>query len=166
MAEKCGAETTQGHPCQNPAASCPWHGEDATAEPRQTLLEEEPSIAQVVAGELQNEKTVPEACAEANISINQYNKWYARGADDDAEDVFRNFRRECRRARMIAAGSDRDNLKNLAREAGDTRTLWKAHMQQYGDIYAEEGSEETTGIPFAVPDELIEEWQREAHAQN
>jgi predicted transcriptional regulator len=26
--DKCGAETTSGDPCQNPAASCPWHDDD------------------------------------------------------------------------------------------------------------------------------------------
>jgi len=160
--EKCGAETTKGRPCQNDADSCPWHGDDATATPRKTLLEEEPHIADLVAGELQNESTVPEACAEAGISVKQYNDWYARGKNDDAKEVFCEFRREARRARMVAAGSDRENVKGTAQEQGDARTLWKAHMQQYGDIYAEEGADETGGVPFAVPEELIEEWQLEA----
>jgi len=163
MSDKCGAETTDGTPCENPAESCPWHGEDATAEPRKTLLEEEPQITVLVAGELANEKTVPEACAEADIKIDQYKKWYARGAEEDAKEVFRTFRTEARRARMIAAGSDRQNVKDHAEETGNSRVLWKAHMQQYGDIYAEEGDEPTAEtVPFAVPDELIEKWQAEA----
>jgi len=160
--ELCGAETTQGHSCQNKAGSCPWHGEDSTAQPRQTLLEEEPHIAELVAGELQNESTVPEACAEAGISVKQYHDWYGRGKEDDAKDIFREFRSEAKRARMVAAGSDRRNVKDTAQEQGDARTLWKAHMQQYGDIYAEEGAEEKATMPFAVPDELIKEWQLEA----
>jgi hypothetical protein len=28
MTKKCGAETSKGEPCQNPADSCPWHGVD------------------------------------------------------------------------------------------------------------------------------------------
>jgi hypothetical protein len=161
--DKCGAETTQGHPCQNPADSCPWHGPDATAEPRKTALEEQPEITHLVAGELQNESTVPEACAEADISVNQYKDWYARGNNPDAKEIFTTFRTECRRARMVAAGSDREQVKNTAREQGDARTLWKAHMQQYGDIYAEEGVEDMGALPFAIPEELIEEWQSETH---
>ncbi len=161
MTEMCGAETTQGHPCQNNADSCPWHGDDASADPRKTLLEEEPSITELVAGELQRESTVPEACAEANISVDQYKKWYARGNKDDAKEIFCTFRTECRRARMVAAGSDRKGVKEVAEAQGDARTLWKAHMQQYGDIYAEEGVENVPSIPFSVPDELIEEWQSE-----
>lgn len=159
--EKCGAETTQGTPCQNDAESCPWHGEDATAEPRKTLLEQEPEILHLVTGELQNESTVPEACAEAKISVDQYHRWYGRGKNDDAKDIFQDFRKKCRRARMIAAGSDREHVKNKAEEEGDTRTLWKAHMQQYGDIYAEEGADPTDAIGFAVPDELVNQWQQQ-----
>lgn len=157
----CGADTSKDRPCQNPADSCPWHGDDATAEPRQTLLEEKPEIAEIVAGELQNAHTVPKACAEANISTDQYHDWYHRGKADDAKEVFREFRKQCRRARMIAASTDRNSVKEIAREKGDARTLWKAHMQQYGDIYAEEGAEETAALPFNIPDELIEEWQSE-----
>lgn len=161
MADKCGAETTDGTPCENPADSCPWHGEDATAEPRKTLLEEEPSITELIAGELQNESTVPEACAEAGISVKQYKDWYSRGKEDGAKEVFRSFRTEARRARMVAAGSDRQSVKDFAKEQGDTRTLWKAHMQQYGDIYAEEGADETMQAPFAIPEDLIEQWQQQ-----
>lgn len=161
--EFCGHETTDGTPCENPKESCPWHGEDATGEPRGTLLEEEEHITELIAGELQNEATVPEACAEAGISVKQYHDWYGRGRDEDAKEIFREFRRKARRARMVAAGSDRKGVKEKAEEEGDTRTLWKAHMQQYGDIYAEEGSEPASeGVPFSVPDELIEKWQQEA----
>jgi len=28
MEDKCGAETTDGTPCENPAESCPWHDTD------------------------------------------------------------------------------------------------------------------------------------------
>lgn len=161
----CGStNTTSGEPCQfSPGESCPWHDVDEPPRTRITLLEEEPHITELVAGELQNESTVPEACAEAGISVSQYEKWYARGRDEDADDIFRDFRRECRRARMIAAGSDRETVKRHARENGDTRTLWKAHMQQYGDIYAEEGAEPAAEtVPFGVPDDLIEKWRHEA----
>lgn len=161
----CGStNTTSGEPCQfSPGESCPWHNTDDPSEMRKTLLEEEPQLVDLVAGELANEKTVPEACAEANISIDQYKKWYARGDNDDAKEIFCTFRTECRRARMIAAGSDRNSVKQEAKENGDTRTLWKAHMQQYGDIYAEEGAEPGgEGIPFAVPDELVDKWRQEA----
>lgn len=142
----CGYDdTTTGHPCQWPHGrdSCPWHDIDGEPPTRSSLLEEEPPIKDLVAGELQNESTVPEACAAAGISVDQYHRWYGKGKDDDAKEIYREFRREARRARMIAAGTDRETVKTVAEKNADARTLWKAHMQQYGDIYAEEGDEPT-----------------------
>lgn len=161
--DTCGYEdTTTGEPCKFPHGrdSCPWHDVDEPPNTRNTLLEEEPQITHLVAGELQNESTVPEACAEANISVKQYHDWYSRGRNDDADEIFREFRRECRRARMVAAGTDRQSVKEIAKQKGDSRTLWKAHMQQYGDIYAEEGGEAAPEAIISLPESVAKEWQR------
>jgi hypothetical protein len=162
----CGEETTDGTPCEwNEAekGTCPFHKTDDPPEMRRTLLEEEPQVKDLIAGELSNEKTVPEACAEAGITVKQYHDWYRRGKEDTAKDIFKDFRREARRARMIAAGTDRKTVKDVAENNDDARTLWKAHMQQYGDIYSEEGAEPTGAtIPFDLPDKLVEAWQQQA----
>lgn len=161
--DKCGAETTSGDPCKNPAESCPWHGEDAHAEPRKTLLEEQPEIKELVVGELQNGATVPEACSEAGVTKRQYYAWRRRGEEAD-KGVFRDFRDETTHARRIASREDRRDLKAKCKENDDTRTWYKLHHDQYGDTYGEEeqDSRQTGGQPFGIPDDLIDQWQQEA----
>jgi DNA-binding protein H-NS len=159
----CGAETTKGTPCKRKSGSCPWHGDDADAETRKTLLEERPEIKEIIVGELQNNATVPEACSEAGVSKRQYYFWREK-ADETDKDIFRNFRDETTRARRIASRNDRRDLKEKCKESGDTRTWYKLHHDQYGDTYGEEEREsrQTGGQPFGIPDELIEQWQQEA----
>ena len=161
--ELCGAETTQGHPCQNPAESCPWHGDGAQAEPRKTLLEEQPEIKEIIVGELQAGATVPEACAEAGVTKRQYYSW-RRKADESETDLFRDFRDETTHARRIASKEDRRNLKERCKETDDTRTWYKLHHDQYGDTYGkEEQQERETGerVTLGVPDELRNQWQQQ-----
>jgi hypothetical protein len=164
MTEKCGAPTTKDRPCQNDADSCPWHGEDATAEPRKTLLEEQPEIKEIIVGELQAGATVPEACAEAGVTKDQYYDWNRRGKESDAKDVFSNFSNETTHARRIASKEDRRNLKSTCIENDDTRTWYKLHHDQYGDTYGqEEEDDRETGerVSLAVPEELKERWQQQ-----
>ena len=155
----CGAETTKGEPCQNPADSCPWHGEDATAEPRKTLLEEQPEIKELIIGELQNGATVPEACAEAGVSTDQYYDWNRRGKENDAKEVFSEFSKETTHARRIASKEDRRDLKGMCQENGDTRTWYKLHHDQYGDTYGQESEDEREtggGIEIHVSDPITQ----------
>jgi len=162
--EICGAETTQDHPCQNPADSCPWHGENATAEPRNTLLEEQPEIKEIIVGELQAGATVPEACAEAGVTKDQYYDWNRRGKESDAKKLFSEFSKETTHARRIASKQDRHNLKQRCIENDDTRTWYKLHHDQYGDTYGQEeadGRETGDSLRLNVPDELKEQWQQQ-----
>lgn len=159
----CGStDTHDGEPCQRTAG---W-GRDADAGPcvdhadgdggtgPSTLIEQDSSIVDLVAGELQNGATVPEACAEAGISTSAYHEWRQRAEADDAADVFVEFLEETTRARRIGAKRDRERLKDLIAEEGDTRTWYKLHHDQYGDSYEEEGGDgdAAEGIPLVVPD--------------
>jgi len=140
----CGSEdTSSGEPCQfKPGGSCPWHGEDADYDTRDTMLEQAPEITQIVAGALQAGDTVPEACSEAGITKDQYYDWRSRGFDTDEDNVFAEFADEVTQARRVAGKKDRSRLKELALENGDTRTLYKIHHDQYGDAYGKENEEE------------------------
>lgn len=164
--EICGEPTGRkgnGDPCQRSAG---W-GRDVDTGPcidhtdeeeggtgRTTLLEEDESIIEVMAGALQAGATVPEACAEARITVKQYHDWRRRGDVDDADELFRKFRNETARARRVAARQDRSEVKEQAKKTGDTRTLYKIHHDQYGDTYDEEGGDgdAAEGIPLVVPD--------------
>ncbi|MFC6973638.1 hypothetical protein ACFQL1_01500 [Halomicroarcula sp. GCM10025709] len=161
--EICGStDTDSGEPCQRSAGwgrdsdtgPCIDHADEDGGTGRTSLLEQDESIIEVMAGALQAGATVPEACAEARISVDQYHKWRRRGDNDDAKELFRKFRNETARARRVAARQDRSEVKQQAKETGDTRTLYKIHHDQYGDTYDEEGGDgdAAEGIPLVVPD--------------
>ena len=121
---------------------------------RKSELHEHSEIVDLVAGELQNGATVPEACAEAGISTSSYHDWRRKGEVEDADEVFVEFLEQTTRARRIGAKRDRERLKDLIAEEGDTRTWYKLHHDQYGDSYDEEGGDgdAAEGIPLVVPD--------------
>jgi len=158
----CGEPTSSGGRCQRPegwgrdtdSGPCIDHADGEGGTGRTTLLERDSSITDVMAGELQNGATVPEACAEARITVKQYHDWRRRGGSDDAAELFRKFRKETARARRIAAKNDREELKDEAKDAKDTRTLYKLHHDQYGDTYDEEGGDgdAAEGVPLVVPE--------------
>jgi len=146
----CGStDTSSGDPCQfSPADSCPWHNEDKNPDSRNTELEDDHSIVDLVAGQLQNGDTVPEACAEANISEDQYYSWRRRGLEDDG--IFAKFRKETARARKTAGKRDRERLRRECKENGDTRTWFKLHMNQYGDTYGDEDTDMRDGTEIVL----------------
>lgn len=158
----CGEPTGNDTPCQRAAGwgrdedtgPCIDHADGEGHTGRTALLERDPSIIEVMEGELQNGATVPEACAEARITVDQYHKWRRRGEADDADELYRKFRKQTARARRIAAKRDRSNVKEIAEQTGDTRTLYKIHHDQYGDTYDEEGGDgdAADGIPLVVPE--------------
>lgn len=150
----CGCEdTTSGDPCQfTPGDSCPWHNTDKPAQNgRETILEKDPSIIDLIAGCLQNGDTVPEACAEAGISEDSYYRWQRKGKQQD-EGIYADFRKEAARARRIAGKRDREELKRACRDSDDTRTWLKLHMNQYGDVYGDEDTDMRDGTEIILHD--------------
>jgi len=157
-AEKCGADTTKGGTCENPADSCPWHNTDSNPDTRQTALEQNSDLIDHVADRLSAGDTVAEACAEVNgVSEDQYYAWRRR-ADDGG--VFAKFRKETTRARKGAGRQDRAQLQQAIRETSDTRTWYKLHMKQYGDQYGDDEMDmrEEGGVRQEIPEDLVIEW--------
>jgi len=136
------------------SAAAILNGDSSALGGRKSQLHEHSEIVDLVAGELQNGATVPEACAEAGISTSAYHKWRQKGEADNADNVFVEFLEETTRARRIGAKRDRERLKDLIADEGDTRTWYKLHHDQYGDSYDEEGGngDAAEGIPLVVPD--------------
>ena len=93
------------------------------------------------------------ASAQAS-GTSSYHEWRRQGEADDALDEFAEFLEETTRARRIGAKRDRERLKKLIAETGDTRTWYKLHHDQYGDSYDEEGGDgdAADGIPLVVPE--------------
>jgi len=169
MSDKCGAPTNDGGTCsfgaKFPDGKCGHHTQHDTAttpKGKQSLLEKDESIIDLIAGEVQNEATIGEAIAEASIPRGTHDRWMAKGKDESSKDVYQKYRSEITQARKIAKKNDRKRIEKDAIDQGDLRLRWKIHMQQYGDAYegditaTDEGS-----VPFAIPEELIDEWQQQ-----
>jgi len=156
--DKCGHLTTKGTPCQNPAESCPWHGDNDDPDTRKTELEKDPSLVDKVSDRLAAKDTVAEACAELpGITEDQYYAWRRR-ADEDGG-VFDKFRNETTRARKGAGRQDREELKENLREGGDTHTWYKLHMKQYGDQYGDEEMDmRDDPVTVNISEDVAETW--------
>ena len=164
MPEECGERKNNGEPCTYPGkypdGKCGHHTEVEGVGDKQTLLEENPSIAELIQGEIQNGATISEACSEANISKSTHGNWMQKGKQQDASEIFQEYRKGVTRARRTAAKNERRQLKQMCAEEGDTRTFWKIHQEQYGDLYAGESEEAEDSKPiFAMPEEIAKEWQ-------
>jgi transposase-like protein len=153
MSDLCGHEdTSSGEPCKwNEAEKgpCPWHSEEADEDAGMggTLLEQDPSVIDIIEAQLQNGDTVAKACA-GDISEDQYYDWRRKGRkhkNENKDTIFANFFNATRRARKEAGQMDNDRLRAECRENGDTRTWYKLHIKQYGDMYGDKDTDMRDG---------------------
>lgn len=150
-ADLCGAPTSKGGECQNPADSCPWHNVDETPPRHQSNLERNPDLVDLVADRLSAGDTVAEACAEVDgITEEAYYRYRRRGQKDDSKEVYQRFSKETARARRQAGKRDRAELKQAMRDADDTRGWLKLHMNQYGDAYGDEDTDMREGTEIII----------------
>ncbi len=131
----CGAETTQGHPCQNPAESCPWHNvEDPPKNGRDSKLtkEREEKIAQAI----EKGKSMTIAARKAGISRNAVYSWIEKGEDQD-EGIYADFHDRLMRARGHGEDFYLSLALNMAKENGDHRFIASLMKQRYPDSWGE-----------------------------
>ena len=156
MSDICGAKTGDGGECQfkakYPDGKCGHHTEHEE-QGGHTILEQKPEIKDLMEGEIQNGATIPEACAEAGINPSTHRNWLQKGKDPGSDNIFKDYRTAVTRARNIAAKNERRHLKQMCAEKGDTRTFWKIHKEQYGDLYAEDDIEQ---IDITVESDVVE----------
>lgn len=170
MVDECGHTKNDGEPCTFPGkyddGKCGHHTQhDSKDKPKgkQSLLETNDGITDLIAGEVQNGSTIGEALAEADLARGTHDRWMAKGKDESSKECYQKYRSEITRAREIAKKNDRKSIERDAVDQGDLRLRWKIHMQQYGDAYEGDAtSDEGISAPFAVPEELIEQWQQQA----
>jgi len=168
--DTCGHDTTDDGTCEftakYPDGRCGHHTDTAENGHGGTLLEENPDIADLIAEEIGNDATVREALAEVEekmgviIAYSTHLNWMSRGKREDAADIFQDYRMGVRRARTLSCRTDRQELKQRCKEKGDTRTLHELHKEMYGDLYADDDDMGEESPPFAIPEELMDEWQQ------
>jgi len=170
----CGHTKNDGEKCtfspKHSDGKCGHHTDTDESKPQgaPSKLKENTEVIDLIGNEIERGATISEALSEVEqktgvyIARGTHDGWMAKGKREGTADVYAKYRSEVKRARNIAARSDRRNLVNKCRETDDTRTWWKVHQQQYGDLYAGDTEETEESEPiFAVPEELADEWQQQ-----
>lgn len=171
MTDECGHIKNDGEPCtfpgKYPDGKCGHHTEHTeTNTGRPNKLKQNKELINLIGDEIEQGATIPEALAEVEqktgvtIARSTHGKWMSKGKREESDEIYKKYRTEVRRARTKAARNDRKLLTQTCREQGDTRTWYKVHKEQYGDLYAEDmlGGEDATPV-FNVPEDIVEEWQ-------
>lgn len=170
--EQCGYVKNDGDACtfapKYPDGRCGHHTDHETGSTgRTSRLNENPEVITLMAGEIRQGATISEALAEVEektgvfIAQSTHGNWMQRGKSDADDSIYKEYRKEVMRARKNAARSERRQLKQECLENGDTRTFHKLHKEQYGDLYDGDVNEDSVTAPFAIPEDLMEEWQQQ-----
>jgi len=125
--DRCGAETTSGEPCQNPAESCPWHDTDNPPDTgRPSLLDEYQD--DILAGARQG--MTLEGCARlAGVDESTLHRW---------KNKYEDFRKSLKRARAhgelqhLQSVNDRGSQFILERSFGYIKKEKREHMGENG----------------------------------
>lgn len=167
----CGHIKNDGKQCQfspsYPDGKCGHHTEhNDTTQGRPNKLKENQEVINLIGDEIEQGATIAEALAEVEqktgitIARSTHGKWMAKGKREESEDIYKKYRTEVRRARTKAARKDRNLLTQTCREQGDTRTWYKVHKEQYGDLYDDDMIDDDEATPvFNVPEDIVEEWR-------
>ena len=158
--EICGAPTTKGHPCQNPAESCPWHNTDDPPENgRDTKLtkEREEQIAQAI----ERGKSMNSAARMAGITPQTVYNWLDRG-EDETETVYASFFERITRAKGYGEDKYFNVIWEMAKDEGDHRFLASLMKQRYPDSWGEtETGVEADTVNIEVSERVRKTWPNE-----
>lgn len=140
--ERCGAETTDGTPCENSAESCPWHNTDNPPDNgRDSKLtkKREEQIAQAI----EKGKSMTSAARMAGVSRNAVYSWLEKGEDQD-EGIYSDFHDRITRAKGRGEDFYHSLALQLAKENEDHRFIASLMKQRYPDSWAE--SDDSPGV--------------------
>jgi len=158
--EICGAETTQDHPCQNPADSCPWHNTDSPPENgRDSKLtkEREEQIAQAI----ERGKSINSAARMAGITPQTVYNWLDRG-EDESNTVYADFFERITRAKGYGEDKYFNVIWELAKEEGDHRFLASLMKQRYPDSWDDtETGVDANQVEIEVSERVRDTWPTE-----
>jgi len=159
--DKCGAETTSGDPCKNPAESCPWHNvEDPpdNGRPSKLSYDRQEKIATAVeAG-----KSITSAARMAGVDRTTVYGWLDKGeaAKEAGEsNEFADFYDRLTRAKGHGEDFYFGLALELAREDGDHRFIASLMKQRYPDSWGEtETGVDADTVKLEVSEDVKQSW--------
>jgi len=139
MTEKCGAETTTGEPCQNPADSCPWHNtENPPENGRPSKLTH--AKQEAIAADIEQGLSMRSAARKQDLTPQTVMNWMQRGESDLEEDKaneYTDFFERITRAKGYGEEWYMQTIIELAQENEDHRFLMSLMKQRYPDSWGE-----------------------------
>jgi len=161
MTEKCGAETTSGEPCQNPADSCPWHNtENPPENGRPSKLTH--AKQEAIAADIEQGRSMRSAARKQDLTPQTVMNWMQRGESDLEEDKaneYTDFFERITRAKGYGEEWYMQTIIELAQENEDHRFLMSLMKQRYPDSWGEtETGVESDGVTINVSEEIASTW--------
>lgn len=154
MNDICGAETTKGEPCQNPAGSCPWHNVDDDPDngrPTKLTKQRQEGIASMI----EEGHSQASAARAHGIEPNTLTNWINRGKEKD-EGIFSHFFGRIARARAYSEQQYVEQLRHMAEDANDTDTVRWMLQQRFPDSWAESDALGSDSDEWNVTSEVVE----------
>jgi len=132
-AERCGAETTSGEPCQNPAESCPWHNvENPPDNGRDSKLTKQRQ--EEIATMIENGHSMTAAARANGVTKQTVMNWIGKGQEQD-EGIYADFFDRYTRAKGIGEMNYLELIADMAEEQGDHRFLASLMKQRYPESW-------------------------------
>ena len=164
MTEKCGAETTQGHPCENNKESCPWHNTDNPPDNgRPTKLSH--AKQEAIAADIEQGRSMRSAARKQDLTPQTVMNWMQRGEADleeGKENEYTQFFERITRAKGYGEEWYMQTIIELAEENEDHRFLMSLMKQRYPDSWGEtETGVESDTVNIEVSERVRETWPTE-----
>jgi len=161
MTDKCGAETTDGTPCENPAESCPWHDTDDPPENgRPSKLSHERQEA--IAADIEQGRSMRSAARKQDLTPQTVMNWMQRGEadlEDGKANEYTRFFERITRAKGYGEEWYMKTIMDLAKENEDHRFLMSLMKQRYPDSWGEtETGVEADTVKLEVSEDVKRTW--------
>ena len=152
----CGAECTDGTPCEHPAGSCPIPShsdtgvrEDPQGRPSKLTEGRQENIAVMI----EDGHSIGAAARSNGITVQTFFNWMERGQEADSG-PFMEFFDRITRARGVGEKQYVEAIVEIARETEDTATLMSLLKSRYPDAWADvdRGEQTSGGVEVVVPE--------------
>jgi transposase-like protein len=159
--ELCGAETTNGTPCQNPANSCPWHNTDdqpTTGRPSKLTKQ----VQEAIATDLEQGRSMRSAARKQDLTPQTVMNWMQKGEshlEEGKANEYTEFFERITRAKGYGEEWYMKTIIELAEENEDHRFLMSLMKQRYPDSWGDtETGVDADTVKLEVSERVKDSW--------